>query len=441
MGERSLIMSILWEKCYMSSHRAVFFAPLHPHFYATIRQFMNSGPYSRRENRNRCIALVLAFSLLPFAACGSEEENAGATAALSDAVTYYVDTEGSDSNPGTSDLPFSTIQRAADVVNPGDTVIVRAGTYIDNDGDNVVVNLRRGGNSSAYVTFRSEPREAAKLDGQNNRTQQGWAFKAGYIRVEGFEITGTVMAAFAGYVSNLQIVSNHIHDIGRECTDDAYGRTGMFFASPARQSLIEGNVIHDIGRYAPGENDCQPTNMYYKNHDHGIYLKEVNDFTVQNNIIYNNKRGWGIHLQGTSTGIHVYHNTFAFPNPYRAGHIIILGQALSSSQIINNIFYQPTTGAIAWHASLSDIEVNRNITYGGTINEYGTTSPPPGVVFSGNLDRTDPHFVNPSSFDFHLQAGSPAINVGLPLSEVTVDHSGLSRPQEGHSDLGAFEYQ
>jgi hypothetical protein len=114
---------------------------------------------------------------------------------------------------------------------------------------------------------------------------------------------------------------------------------------------------------------------------------------------------------------------------------------VSSSQIINNIFYQPRAGAIAWQASLSNIEVRNNITYGGTINEYGNASPPPGVIFSGNLDQTDPDLVNPSSLDFHLQSGSPAINVGLPLSQVTLDHSGLSRPQEGRADLGAFEYQ
>jgi parallel beta-helix repeat protein len=182
--------------------------------------------------------------------------------------------------------------------------------------------------------------------------------------------------------------------------------------------------------------------MYYENHDHGIYLKAVNDFTVQNNVLYNNKRGWGIHLQGTSTGIHVYHNTFAFANPYEAGHIIILGQALSSSQIINNIFYQPAGGAIAWQASLNNVEVRSNMTYGGTINAaFGIVLPPPGVIFSGNLDQTDPRFVDPSSFDFRLQSGSSAINVGLPLSQVTLDHSGVSRPQEGRADLGAFEYQ
>jgi len=46
------------------------------------------------------------------------------------AATYYVATNGSDSNSGTSvSSPFKTMQHAADLTNPGDTVYVRGGTY------------------------------------------------------------------------------------------------------------------------------------------------------------------------------------------------------------------------------------------------------------------------------------------------------------------------
>src|SRR3989442_10249602 len=39
-------------------------------------------------------------------------------------VCYYVATSGNDANPGTAAQPFATIQHAADIVNPGDGVLV-----------------------------------------------------------------------------------------------------------------------------------------------------------------------------------------------------------------------------------------------------------------------------------------------------------------------------
>ena len=42
-------------------------------------------------------------------------------------AVYYVATTGSDSNLGTETSPFLTIQKAANVVKPGETVIVKDG--------------------------------------------------------------------------------------------------------------------------------------------------------------------------------------------------------------------------------------------------------------------------------------------------------------------------
>ncbi|MBX3156387.1 MAG: hypothetical protein KF773_10340 [Deltaproteobacteria bacterium] len=61
-------------------------------------------------------------------------------------------------------------------------------------------------------------------------------------------------------------------------------------------------------------------------------------------------------------------------------------------------------------------------------------SPPPGT-FVG-----DPKFVDFGNHDYHLQAGSPAVDVGVP-GMLTTDHDfdGTPRPQGAKPDLGAFE--
>jgi hypothetical protein len=62
-----------------------------------------------------------------------------AVAAAGAARKYYVSPRGDNANPGTLDKPFRTIRAAADVLQPGDTCIIRAGTYRE------YVNPKRGG--------------------------------------------------------------------------------------------------------------------------------------------------------------------------------------------------------------------------------------------------------------------------------------------------------
>ena len=49
------------------------------------------------------------------------------------AATWFVATNGVDTNPGTSDAPFATIMQAQAAASSGDTVYLRGGTYyLDN---------------------------------------------------------------------------------------------------------------------------------------------------------------------------------------------------------------------------------------------------------------------------------------------------------------------
>src|SRR5207302_55096 len=66
--------------------------------------------------------------------------------------------------------------------------------------------------------------------------------------------------------------------------------------------------------------------------------------------------------------------------------------------------------------------------------------PPKGTPYPGDLWMVNPLFVNLAAGDFHLQSGSPLIDKGTTLSQVTNDYDGVSRPQGAGYDIGAFEY-
>jgi hypothetical protein len=70
---------------------------------------------------------------------------------------------------------------------------------------------------------------------------------------------------------------------------------------------------------------------------------------------------------------------------------------------------------------------------------HDQSSTPSGMTLTANLQNANPLLVNPGSFDFHLQATSPAINAGATIASVTVDHEGTNRPQGGAYDIGAYE--
>ncbi len=392
-----------------------------------------------------CCSLQLMGSLLAVGACESPitpppPSGCGATGS---GVCYYVDAAaGNDANPGTSAQPFRTIQRAAVVVNPGDLVIVHDGVYTAGSGAYAILDIGRGGTAANLVVFRAEHKWGAVLDGQSNTTEAGVRFGTSYVRVDGFEITGVRHYGIdmgVGLTGD-QVARNNIHDVGRYCTDGTLGLSGIGLADD--DVLIEQNLIHDIGRFGPGENGCTPTTLYWQNHDHGIYHQSGNNVTIRNNIFYNLVHGWAIQRYATANdatdGVRIVNNTFAFPNPNKVGQIVI-GSPMTNSVFDNNIFYQPLTAGIWFDAggTTTNVTVANNLTSSGPVN-YGS---PAGTTFSNNLDNTDPLLVNPAGFDFHLQAGSPAIRAGLRLSYVPNDFAGVSRPSSAAYDIGAYQFK
>lgn len=89
------------------------------------------------------------------------------------ATTWNVDASSGSSGDGSASKPFKTISNAAEMAQPGDTVIVHRGTYRED------VRIRRSGTAAAPIRFEAQPMGSAIVTGADVMT--GWQ------RVDGAE--------------------------------------------------------------------------------------------------------------------------------------------------------------------------------------------------------------------------------------------------------------
>lgn len=363
-------------------------------------------------------------------------------------TTYYVSPAGNDSNNGSINAPFRTIQKAADIVNPGDTVIVKDGVYTVASNVPDLVVIKRGGIAGSPVTFKAENKWKAVLDGLNE-DHNGIHVNAPYVIIEGFEIKNIYWQGIIVEASNVIIRNNYIHNVGNWHIKTDYPYCSQYgVPEPGCNPLatngiipggdnivIENNIIHTIGKtgwtgkYEPGR------------YDHAIYGTYVNNLKIINNVIWDVWTGKALDLAASNSI--VANNTILrlteppSGQPTDSGLMAITG---GSNQVIqNNIFYGCNgRPPIKTYNSLSySLSVNNNLTSPDCplLSSMGNIT---GVTFSNNIENVDPLFIDLSGRDFHLKSSSPAIDKGKSFSDRSKDADG--NPIIGLPDIGAYEY-
>jgi hypothetical protein len=184
---------------------------------------------------------------------------------------YYVnqkDPNANDANPGTLAQPWLTIQHAADVAQPGDTIIVYPGDYER-------VMIRVGGTPGNYITFKGlnlpdqslvdpqahfDPANPVQIPGNPalNAVTRGFSLAPaypsvepiGYVRIENFEITAIGAANGRGGVQlsiteNVEIVRNFIHDLNPD--PEGYDYIGIRGESQENaNAVVKGNTLYRV---------------------------------------------------------------------------------------------------------------------------------------------------------------------------------------------------
>lgn len=223
-------------------------------------------------------------SLALFAASCSKGSTSEPIVTAAQTHTYYVAATGNDAANGAIGTPMRTINYALGKANPGDSVIVRGGSYVEK------VAFKKSGRLDKLITLKAYAGEKAVIDGTgltvSGRESLVTISNVSFVVLEGFDIcnlkSSTPWANVNGVTAdagsgNIIIRKNKIYNIEHN-VDPAQGRSGHGIeiigntADVMKNVLVEGNIIHDT---KTGYSENLTINGY------------VDGFTIRGNTIYN----------------------------------------------------------------------------------------------------------------------------------------------------------
>ena len=386
----------------------------------------------------------------------------GRTAPASVYVVDQAAAGAADTNSGTEESPFKTVQRAADAVQPGDTVYVMEGRYEER------VKVKTSGAEGRPITFQAMPRRSALVN--------GFELSASYIRVVGFEITAAkpdTAVQLGG--SRCEVLDNYIYDMmegvgsAGEYSAVAHNRVAynkvyhsdFGFILSGNDWMVENNEVERLCMYLPGVrpyDDCDYTRFFGQgcvqryNYYHGSTRREikvahvdciqtftdngemakdlvfeyntcfdfhqgcmvesaphigsVRNWTFRGNIYCTNgsprflSGGWGLCIF-QAPDVTVENCTFC---TVRWSCIGLQGKECTNGQIRNNILCD------AERALVDSGE--RDMASSQPLTEYNLTYETSTLAGETNINGKDPLFVDSQKRDFRLKKDSPAIGAG-----------------------------
>ncbi|TCS31956.1 chondroitinase B-like protein [Paucimonas lemoignei] len=398
--------------------------------------------------------------------------------------TYYLSPNGNDSSNGSASAPWRTIQKAANTVNAGDTVVLMDGTYTEGS-----IGFNRSGTSAKPITFKAQNKWKA-IVASTAGCQPGFSINASYITVK--DLTFAVAGSACGTYTSSNVHIRAWNTANPTPSSQSSGSAGFradglkLTGGLARSEGIKSNQDYTIIENVEADNALEIFNskqsIIRNNNVTGqdqygvsIFAKGgVRSAQIYNNVVHNKHNdGYGIYLGGYSCDTCFYdpsakieaYNSVAYNNVVInegsgnlnalvfAGakdsaffnNVVIGGNVLTMEGGYNSGFRAPTTNPTL----VNNIFMcqNKNAfsgTYSGTFkvdsNNFYNCSNVPAQT---NAITGDPLL----GANWTLQDNSPMRNRGAAVSftgyngesiNVSLDKNGVARSAPW--DLGIYNY-
>ena len=385
-----------------------------------------------------------------------------ATATIADATTWFVATNGVDTNGGTSwGAAFRTISNGVAHAAAGQTVMVSNGTYNVGVAITITNAIQVRGTNGPTVTIvqRSGGTYFRVFDVTNDvasATLSGLTIRNGYIKEDRGGGAGVQMAA--GTITNCIIRDN----VARRSTGGAVSTHGGGVK-------MAGGLVVDCSIVSNDSAD------YWGGRGGGVYMTGG---TVLRCVITNNTADTGVGADGGASGGGVYlegagsvlnctitanHGHYGSGVNLAAGGLVRnclianspdAGGVYMTGGVVENCTVAGNAGAVGDTYSglrMTSGSVVRNTIVWGNQAGYASVTKGSGTSFDYSIAgeaiagisnlTDDPRFLLASAGNYHLGEGSPAMNSGtnLPWVVSASDLDGHARLINGTVDRGAYE--
>jgi len=383
---------------------------------------------------------------------------------------YFVDQNNpnaSDENFGTEEEPWKTISHAAYVVQAGDTVLVKEGTYtapkLCGHGSIGITPLNSG-EPGKPIIFKSYPGHTVVIirgQPEDECTEGGFyavfGSKKDWVVIDGFTVINDAIAIWGSS-----------EDFAEHCTiqncvvfynDNHTNTRNGIRLEWAANCIIRNNVIYGL--------------TYQHVNEAAIQLYDTRDIIIENNELYNSYTGimdkvdglrniyrnnfihncyMGIWSRGGTTGsdwnyrhrdISIYQNII-----YNCNEAINLKQH-ERCYIYNNIIYNCgrnlyikkvdtiNSYGVEFYNNIISAEIayiivssavsymdyncyHKIVTFAG-LNYTSLSEWQSATNFDQHSIEADPLFLNPTFHNFHLQPSSPCLNAGIDRQDYDND--------------------
>lgn len=450
---------------------------------------------------------LLAIVLLTILSCKTNtainlQSSQNSTSRKPSGNIFYVSPSGNDRNSGSQDSPWRTIQHAADVLNAGDVVYIREGTYDEK------VSTTKDGSQNNYITFAGYENEKIVIQGDTKSTGNGFIIRNSYIKLENLKVTNFESGIWAegnsGFIeiNNCEIYDcsfgiglQDVHDfiINKDLMHHNGSQDGVGFnfdATPTENgSCYNGKIMNCLSHTQLGRDNCDGFALGHERvHDIEFYDCEAygvfdgfdvsgkniklerclahhcfgdggfklwqDDITLINCVSYSNSSNvqldWGNRpVTGRLINCTLYNSeVYNIWSENKANKLEVYNCILSGGKNSGIYFEQPGIENYKGDYNIfGDIE-NRAITI-AAMEDFSLSDIQNGAwIKKTGQDLYSKVEGNPSSLfvtprhkdaDLHLKAGSMAIDNGTNQNAPQDDFDGCKR-SGGRIDIGAYEY-